>query len=325
MSTFINTANSSEKEASLRVDSRKGILQFGLDFLDDALTGILPNDLILIGAGSGAGKTQICTNIALANILKNKRVHFFALEADQHEIARRIKFQIIAKHFFNDPPRERPVCDVNYTSFLLGDFFKIPGMGVYEAIADDEIRKNFKNLNVFYKGESFDVNDLIQQVAMIQDETDLIIVDHVHYFDYDDDNESRSVKEIAKTARTLALNFGKPIILVSHLRKKDKFSKEICAGLEEFHGSSDLYKIATRAITIAPGAVVDGGYETYIRIVKNRLDGGSTRFMAKCIFNSRKGSYEKGYEIGYSNQSRDDGFSNLEFALRPSWARLPQR
>jgi replicative DNA helicase len=322
MNTFTNTATSSEKETILRLNSREKLLSYGIDFLDDALTGIMPNDLVLIGAGSGSGKTQLCTNIALANVTKGKRVHFFALEADEHEIARRIKFQIIAKHYFNDPPNERPRCEINYTNFLLGDFFKIQGMSQYEGIADHEIRNHFQNLNVFYKGEKFDVDDLIREVAAIQDETDLIIVDHVHYFDYDDDNESRSVKEIAKAARTLALNFGKPIILISHLRKRDKFSKEICPGIEEFHGSSDLYKIATRAITIAPGPTVSNGYETYMRVVKNRLDGGCTRFMAKCVFNARRGNYEKGYSIGSANQNRDDGFHDLERPFRPSWAKL---
>ena len=71
------------------------LLKFGVSFVDDSLLGILPDDLILVGAPSGVGKTQFCVNLALANVSVGKRVHFFALEAGKYEIERRLKWQIL--------------------------------------------------------------------------------------------------------------------------------------------------------------------------------------------------------------------------------------
>ncbi|HND85068.1 MAG TPA: DnaB-like helicase C-terminal domain-containing protein, partial [Pseudobdellovibrionaceae bacterium] len=42
----------------------RNLIPFGISFLDGALDGILPNDLILIGAATGAGKTTLATQLA---------------------------------------------------------------------------------------------------------------------------------------------------------------------------------------------------------------------------------------------------------------------
>lgn len=316
---FINAVSSSEPEKNARKIARDGMLSFGIDYLDDAMLGILPNDLILIGAGSGAGKTQICTNIAAANIARNRRVHYIALEAEQFEIERRIKYQIFSKLYYTKRLQERNG-PISFQKWVMGDY--LDSTREIEEMTTEEFSRNYSNLFVLYKTGKFDVNDLIFHVVACASETDLIIVDHVHYFDYDDTKENQAIKEIAKTARSLTLEQSKPMILVSHLRKRDKYSDELCPGLEEFHGSSDLYKIATKAITIAPGEVVSGGnYATYFRIVKNRFDGGVTRYMGRAEYSHYKGSYERGYKVGRSNQKREDGFASLDLLLYPEWAK----
>ncbi len=313
---FLQSIEKSFEEVSQRKTLRNGLLSFGIKYLDDAMIGILKNDLILIGAGSGGGKTQTCCNIARANVEKGKKVHYIALEAEYLEIERRIKYQLFAKHFFNDP--NRPQIHISFQNWMLGDF--IESCAVYEAQAAQEFIAKYSTLFTFYKSDKFDVNDLITTVMECAEETDLIILDHVHYMDYDDNNENRAVKEIAKTARMLALEMGKPIILVSHVRKTDKNSTSFAPGLEEFHGSSDLYKIATKAITIGPGAIhADGKIETYIRIVKNRFEGSVTRYIGKCFYGSKDGSYKKEYQIGDAYQSRDTGFTQLDYRVYPAW------
>lgn len=295
------------------------MLTFGVSYLDDAMKGIMPHDLILLGASSGVGKTAFCCNIAKANIDLGRKVHFFALEAEKYEIERRIKYGIFARKIFELAPSQRGVFGINYTDWVSGKYWE--STKNIELIVDHEMKKNYERLFTFYKEKSFDVNDLIAKVTQISEETDLIIVDHVHYFDYDGDKESTAIKEIAKAARMLAIENGKPIILISHLRKRDRWSNEICPGLEEFHGSSDLYKIATKAITLAPGAEIrDGLYETFIRIVKNRTDGGVTRYMCKTNFNLSGGYYESKYEIGVSSQPSDKGFVPLDKHKYPRWA-----
>lgn len=318
MSSFIQSNSLSFSEFESRKNKREGILTFGIDFLDDAMAGILKNDLILIGASSGAGKTQTCCAIAKANIEKGKRVHFIALEAEYAEIERRIKYQIFAKHFFAD--MQRPNVHISFQDWMLGDFLET--CAKHEALAASEFANAYANLFTYYKQDKFDLNDLILKVCECADDTDLIIVDHVHYFDFDDENENRAVKEIAKTARTLTLEQGKPIILVSHLRKRDRGSLDLVPGLEEFHGSSDLYKIATKAVTLSPGRwSPEGKYETFFRIVKNRFEGSVTRNIASCNYLTKEGNYEKGYYLGDANRKREDGFSELGADFYPGWAR----
>lgn len=317
--SFLQSAKIAVSQIEKTRGRRSTLLSFGVNYLDDSLDGILPNDLILIGAGSGAGKTELCCSIARHNVERGKRVHYLALEAEYGEIENRILYQMISNNFYNDVDRPRNV-KLYYNKWLLGDYGN--DIEKYEGEAASEFMRKFTSLFTFYKDKDFNSESLINSVMFAADETDLVILDHVHYMDWDDANENLALKSIAKTARDLSLSFGKPIILVSHLRKRDKWQDEMCPGLEEFHGSSDLYKIATKAFTIAAGNYIGSGkYETYFRIVKNRISGSVTRFMGKSIYKPSEGRYENSYEIGKSNQKRGDDFECINESERPDWAK----
>lgn len=315
---FRSAAESIFLERPLRDELKGKLLAFGNSFLDDSLLGIRPDDLILVGAPSGVGKTQFCVNIAIANVRAGKRVHFFALEAAQFEIERRLKYQLIASEFYSNPNRPAIGRPLRFDEWEVGEFTDV--LKSYEEMADGYCKNMFGNLHTFYKvDKDFNVNSLIENVTFVQDETDLIIIDHVHYFDWDDTDDNRAIKEIAKTARDLCLRSEKPIVLVAHLRKKDRQNCDLAAGLDEFHGSSDLTKIATKVITIAPGGpcpVTMGGYITYIRTPKNRHSSSSSRYLAQIVFNENRGGYETEYKIGWANSK---SFRELSHSERPSW------
>lgn len=312
---FRSVADNVTLEREPRSYLKGKLLSFGNSFLDDSLLGIRPDDLVLVGAPSGVGKTQFCVNVALANTESGKRVHFFALEAGQYEIERRLKFQIIAREFYGNPDRKSLGRPLRFDEWECGEFDGM--LDAYESMAESYCANMFKSLFTFYKGEQFDSAKLIEHVTFIQEETDLIIVDHIHYFDWDDQNDNRAMKEIAKTARDLCLRAEKPMILVAHLRKRDRANQELCAGLDEFHGSSDLAKIATKVITLASGgAAEDGGFYTYLRTPKNRHSSSSARFLARMIFNENRGGYEKAYKVGWANSVK---FGEVEPSKLPSW------
>lgn len=320
--SFINSQKIMMTEHEERKDAYKKLLSFGVDFLDDALLGITPNDLILVGAGSGLGKSQLCCNIALANVKKGKKVHYIALESEYGEIERRIKYQLFAKHFFNDS--DRPRVSINYQEWRFGLFLE--SCEKYEGLAASEGIHLVDGLNTFYKQEKYGLNEFIENILYCANETDLVIVDHVHYFDFDDDNENRAIREIAKMARNLVQENNKPIILVSHLRKRDRNNQDLVPGMEEFHGSSDLFKIATKTITLAPGAFTNTGkFETIFRAAKNRYEGGVMRYIGSCNYLSSEGRYEEGYRIGDANQKREDGFAEMDVSLLPAWAKRARR
>lgn len=110
--------------AFVEYEERKNMLdrqlRFGVDYLDDSLRGILPDDLILLGASSGAGKTQLCCNIAYANLEDGKTVHYIALEASRFEIERRLKYPMVFERFISDQHRPRLSRQLNYPDWLLG-------------------------------------------------------------------------------------------------------------------------------------------------------------------------------------------------------------
>lgn len=311
------------KEFEERKTAMDRRLRFGVDFLDDALRGIFPDDLILLGAPSGVGKTQLCCNIAQANLEDGKQVHYIALEAGQFEIERRLKYPLVFERFLADPHRPSLGRKLNFPDWLLG--VHAVALAKYEAEAAEYFSKAYQGLHLYYKTEKFGLAELIESVCVCAEKTDLIIIDHVHYFDFEDDNENRAMKQIAKTVRTLALEEQKPIVLVAHLRKRDRYNDELCADMEEFHGSSDLFKIATRVITVSPGKMTpQGTYETFFRIPKNRLDGGVTRFLGREFYSPKKAGYETGkYQLGWASQSRKEGFGTIDERVYPDWARRP--
>lgn len=312
---FESSSEHFRHERAERKGLSKELLSFGVSYLDDSLLGILPDDLILVGAPSGIGKTQFCVNMALANISNGKRVHFFALEASQFEIERRLKWQILTTNFYGDKDRPRLGRPLLFDEWEVGMYEGL--LDAYEAWAEKYCIDTFKGLNVFYKSHDFDVNKLIESVNYVASETDLIIVDHVHYFDWDDSNDNRALKEIAKAARALGKQNRKPIVLVSHLRKRDRKNEELAASLDEFHGSSDLTKIATKVISIGPGGQAPGGgYFTYMRTAKNRHSGSSSRYLGQVVFDEKRGSYGSEYKIGWANTAK---FSELAVFERPSW------
>ncbi len=318
---FKSSADIAYAEIAKRELTPKKLMRFGIEFLDHALKGIYPDDLILLGAPSGVGKTQLCCNIAYANIEDGKTVHYIALEASEFEIERRLKFPLVLERYLADPNRPQLAKRITYSDWLAGDY--VEQLREYELASAKFFESAFKNLYVYYKEQNFGVNELIQAVLQASAKTDLIIIDHVHYFDFDGDNENRAIKEIAKTVRTLAIEMQKPIILVAHLRKRERMNEELVAGLDEFHGSSDLYKIATRVVTFAPGGPDEAGnFKTFFRIPKNRIDGGVTRFLGQELFNPKRGFYESGsYKVGWCDLKRKEGFAEVGGPYYPAWAR----
>lgn len=316
---FKSVAERSAEEKNNRVNLKGKLLKFGVHFLDLSFRGIFPNDLILIGAPSGIGKTQFCVNMALKNIEDGKRVHFIALEADDYEIERRLKYSIVANSYFAD--HNRPSLSgerLSYVDWAMGEYEM--QLRPYESLAET-LMGGYKDLFTFYKQKEFGYDELIENALSVAMETDLIIVDHVHYFDFEDDNENRAVKKIAKTAREICQLIGKPIVLVAHLRKRDRKGAELIAGIDEFHGSSDLTKIATKIVTIAPGnAVAPGKYETYFRIPKSRMDGGVTRYVAKLIYDSSMNAYQDEFMVGVLKNNGTE-FSPLAPMDVPFWLR----
>lgn len=297
-------------------------LEFGVNFLDRALDRILTSDLILIGARSGSGKTEMVTHIARHNALMGQRVFFFALEADEFEIENRILFPMAVEKYYKDPNHSHT--SISYPKFVLNQLGEPFEKYVDEAI--EEARKKYKTLFTFYRKETnFGINDFILALEKIKDFADLIIVDHINYFDLETENENREVSEIVKTIRDIALLTKIPIILVAHFRKKDKGAKELIPDLDDFHGTSNLAKMCTKAVIIEPKFDTDSinplVWATYIRCAKYRLCSARTRFVGLCYFSLETNTYDKLFKLGRLVKGGSEFEEITNSDLIPAWAK----
>lgn len=327
LSSRINNAGERAKvERAERIEQSQHILTYGVTYLDDATGGIAPNDLILIGAKTGAGKTQLVTRIAGTNALNKKRVVLFALEAEENEIERRLKYSLMARAYklknFGTGAR-----DVDYANWRLGKLEK--ELGPYEDIANGWMDRYSSLKTVYRKGGEYTIDQLERDIVRLAPETDLIIVDHLHYIDVVDDDEHMGMKKIVKKLRDLALGLGLPIVLVAHMRKTQggKYAP-IIPSIEDFHGSSDIIKIATTAVILSPCYSpgwadarmpdFDGTWATYFRIAKCRLEGSRLRYAAVAFFDPYLGCYRDEYALGHliSNECHWEPAKNP----RPAWA-----
>jgi hypothetical protein len=302
---FVSSADRIKGERDERAELVRRALPFGIDFLDDILRGILPNHLILLGAETGAGKTQTAVRIATHLVSKGKRVHYFALEAEPKEIERRIKHGLLASA---DPGRA-----VSYTDWYWG-----ASMGELRFEEAEALR----NLKTYYRGRDFQGSDIDRLFLAIQSETDLIILDHLHYVDVDEENENRGYKRLMKNIRDGALGIGRPVIAVAHVRKKDVRSRQLVPDMDAFHGSSDIGKIATHAFTLAPARSVPSEAphiaNTFASVPKDRMSG-STGYVALLRYDRNLGRFLDNYTLGRQSGDEWKQLAALK-EKKPRWA-----
>ena len=299
----------------------------GIRFLDKALGGgIVTGDVLLLAAPSGAGKTETALFMATHNASLGRRVHFFALEAERHELTQRLLYRELARLYFEPQTFVtkasligRPLNFCDWMDRKYGEKLKD-----LEERAEAVVREKYKTLNVYYRDREFGIEELRKQVLAVKDQTDLIVVDHVHYVDLPDgENENRAMTEMVKVIRDIALISQKPFVVVAHVRKRDSRNKTLLPDLEDIHGTSNLAKIATKAIMLAPCFNLtnkSGEYFTYMRVVKNRRDGSRCRFTAVCTFDAHKNAYHDEFILGRLS-SDGQNFEPLKDDEMPYWVK----
>jgi replicative DNA helicase len=316
---FVSSGDRVKDEAPERVELGKHELQYHHGFLDDCLRSILPHDFIILGAETGVGKTSIVTSIAKQNAKAGRRVYMIALEAEPKEIERRIKYEMIADIAYNDGIDP---ADLSYIDWYRGKLEHV--LAKYNDVVDRRIALEYRTLHTYYRGSKFDHDDIRRLFLAIQDKADLIILDHLHYVDIEDENEARGFKRTVKMLRDVTLGIGKPVICVAHLRKKNMQERgQIVPDIERFHGASEVMKICTRAIMLAPCRTVEPSkwYEsnTFIHVPKDR-PSGATGHVALCRFDRRFKTYSSNYTLGRAIDGGTE-WEPMPFQDVPKWAR----
>lgn len=291
---------------------------FGISFLDDALYGILPNDLMLVGARTGRGKTELATSIAINAAAKGRNVTFFALEADKWEIQRRMKYRRLAQAFhenYSSATMKFP----RFREWLVKGYHS--DWDAIENIVERDLVLDTASLRISYKGEGYTTSEFVSEINSLVD-CDLIIVDHLHYFDLGGMNETEGLKKAIHAIRSAAIHHGKPVVLLAHLRKSDKSSTKILPELDDFHGHSDIVKVATTVLLMSPAEKHQGMgvYPTYFHIAKCRTASDVTPFAAVHGFDFKSNNYSDKYILEKASFFKDP--EPIESAKDfPEWAK----
>lgn len=307
-----------------RMKKKENCLTFGMKYLDECLGGIYKEDLIVYGAKTNKGKTQLATITAMANAKAGKRVHFFALEGAMYEIERRIKFQILSEMFYKtNLHKEYQTVSLNFMDWYYGHIDQFQKV---ESELDELLRDMFPNLETSYPCENdFTPEDFEREFLRIQNKTDLIILDHLHYFDFEDDNENRAMKQLIKKIKRLAFYGNVPVILISHIRKEDRRFKTLVPSIDDFHGSSDITKIATKVVMIAPAKrnkdEAHNCWPTYVQALKCRVDSSRTRYVGLVVFDNEMHRYNQRYQVGQLNLNEDEFEGCETIQTQPKWAK----
>lgn len=302
---------------------QKKALTFGNAFLDDCFGGLYPDDLVVVTARTGGGKTELVSQIAQENVLNDKKIHLFALEAHYGEIEARIKFKMLSQAFYIQKDWRSYNKIPNYQEWYYGKQEDI--LCKFEPEIDEDLKKTMQNLNTYYRHKEFNIEEFEMQMAMIGKDTDLVIVDHLHYFDLDTkkENENEVLKKTIKQIKDLTMFYRIPTILVVHIRKQDKRVQGILPDIEDIHGSSDITKIGTKIIATAPAkdqiSENNSVWPTYFGILKNRMDGSRCNYIGLCGFDTSRNKYAKKYKLGRIDFKTGE-FQEIEKHDYPRWA-----
>jgi RecA/RadA recombinase len=278
-------------------------IKTGISFLDHAIQGIEKDDVILVGGYSGAGKTEFITLLA-KNISKKKKVAILALEARDNELYERTLF----KEFVNICKQKYPNEYFNFLNFKNKKY----STEFYKEIKQAQllVSKEQQGLNILYRTtEEFGIKELSFSILSAKDNGfECVILDHIHYLDLESDKENIEFKKIIKQIRDLGLIHQIPIIVVAHFRKKNFNDKTFVPLKEEFQGTSDLYKIVTKVITMSSfipkdterdNFRYDNMYEflTCFSVQKHRDFGETCNYCGVIKFNSLTKTYSNSYVL----------------------------
>jgi len=292
--------------------------KYNIKFLDDFLLGILEEDFVLIGSSTGMGKSELAYDISFHNATQKKKVHLFALEADRDEPYLRRLYKKAAQIYYKDL-EENPEMQkrkMGYRNFVTNKI----NIEEYEEEAGEEIGSVIDEyLFVHYREGEFNINTLIKEMKAIENNCDIMVLDHVDYFDMDDTrSENMQMSEIMKHLRNINQVYRIPIIVISHLRKKGN-AEQIIPSIDDFFGSSNKAKQVKTVITIGRNHGEDDYenmlYKTYFNVPKSRI-GGGCMLAGQMTFDGKTNTYLDIYRLF---RVKSFGTSLEEIKQAPDW------
>jgi hypothetical protein len=260
----------------------------GIAFLDDCISGLRPGGLLLVGAGTGVGKSALAFGFALAAAVAGYRPHLFALEAEEGEVGDRLAFQELGKY-------EKHGRD--FRSFMDGELQALEAKH-WPKIEKALLPKLDQIETLYKKRGDFTNKTLLQVLAEIGPKAELVILDHIHFIDSDNDNEYSTQRKAIRDLRDLALN-----------------SRELSKSATDVVLIERDWDAEPPAPHLSP---------TLFMVPKDRRGRGG-RLIARCNYDMSSGTYEEPYQLGRAVWDRGERFEPVPSRRIPFWARRAVR
>lgn len=317
---FASSASRLRSANDLRKENIKRVMPYNVSYLDEELLGIHPNDIVVIMAATGAGKTTLGCLLASQAARAGKNVAFFALEAYQNEIELRDLYRTIVTL-----AKEQGA----YQPWMTQQRWIKEGIKELEQFVEPCIQfleKKLSTLYTYYRTSKFDKADIKREFMAQRGKADLIVLDHIHYIDTEGANENAELKDIIKIIRDCGQQLNIPVIVIAHIRKRGTGAggKQIMPTADDLHGTSDVAKMATAIISVAPARDEDFRSDdpdianTFMAVVKDRI-GGDKGYAALMRFSLTEMNYKTRYRVC---RRMPDGSAQLcEPGKIPGWAR----
>jgi replicative DNA helicase len=268
-----------------------GRVPLGITYLDDVLGGIYPRDLLLLGAGTGVGKTELAFALAAAGAAVGKQTYLFALEAEVGELAARAYYRALAQRVKAE--------GMDFGGWWRGKW-RAPA-GVKQEI-EEQVQKQLANIWTLYKERGdFTPAQLAKQLEALHATAEMVVLDHLHVIDMEDRYGRRAEGHAVRALRDHAIDAGIPVVAVSHVRKRQPGQGGLIPDVSDLHGDSALSKVATGVVLLARDWDGDRPAPhlspTFVQVAKDRR-GRASSMVARVMFDTRCNQYEDTYTLG---------------------------
>lgn len=232
-----------------------GRIDTGMSDIDRMLGGMLPGNLIVIGARPGIGKTMFALTIAKNAALHGKKVLFHSLEMEASELAERLLVSeggVSFGQLINFTPKE-PLPDATW-----------------DKLAQNSSRVSPLDILI---DEKADITPAyIRRRAQTVKGLSLIIVDYLQLMSSDGkhDNRNYEISAITRNLKIMAKQLNVPILLLSQLNRTPESRSEAKPTLADLRDSGAIEQDANKVLMMWEAEEKQFAKVLGISIAKNR-------------------------------------------------------